>query len=158
MESAPAAPLRLTRFHFGEWEPLGGEVTLDLALRCTVLVGKNGAGKSLLCEGLYLALHYLDELADPPVGPLRFAFEFGRTEMDGYRFERTMPSDDRGANGGEFLLTETGPHERVSAFAERFARAAGEPIWEVRQGTLELCAQRCPSFAVLQQFVQRHYS
>lgn len=138
MESAPAAPLRLTRFHFGEWEPLGGEVTLDLAPRCTVLVGKNGAGKSLLCEGLYLALHYLDELADAPLGILRFAFEFGRTDADGYRFERTMPSDDRRASGGDFLPIETGPDERVSAFTESFTRADGEPIWDVRQGKLRV--------------------
>src|SRR6185437_989775 len=41
----------------GGWPGLGGDVRLELAERCTVLVGKNGAGKSLLLGGLHLAAH-----------------------------------------------------------------------------------------------------
>ncbi len=37
----------------GDWPGLGGTVRLELGERRTVLVGKNGAGKSLLVEGLY---------------------------------------------------------------------------------------------------------
>jgi AAA domain, putative AbiEii toxin, Type IV TA system len=37
------------------WPGLGGDVRLELGDRRTVLVGKNGAGKSLLVDGLYRA-------------------------------------------------------------------------------------------------------
>lgn len=39
--------------HFNKWEPLGGPVTLTLSPQRTVLVGRNGSGKSLLLEGIY---------------------------------------------------------------------------------------------------------
>lgn len=42
--------------HFEEWAPLGGPVTLELSPRRTVLVGRNGGGKSVLLEGLRAAM------------------------------------------------------------------------------------------------------
>jgi hypothetical protein len=48
-------PLTLTSVKVAEWEPLGSAVHLPISPRRTVLVGKNGAGKSLLLEGLHEA-------------------------------------------------------------------------------------------------------
>ncbi len=53
------------------WAPLGpGKVTLDLADRRTVLIGRNGAGKSALIEGILLGLD--DSKRGPRTGPRRF--------------------------------------------------------------------------------------
>lgn len=57
---------------------LGGDVRLDLSPRTTVLVGKNGAGKSLLLEKMYAGIGRsvgLVETADPD--PAHFACEVG---------------------------------------------------------------------------------
>jgi ABC-type Mn2+/Zn2+ transport system ATPase subunit len=43
---------RLASVEIGSWPGLGGNVGFDLGERVTVLVGKNGAGKSLIMEGL----------------------------------------------------------------------------------------------------------
>lgn len=51
-EPAEGARSSLQRVVFGHWEPLGGGVTLELSPRRTILVGRNGGGKSLLLEGL----------------------------------------------------------------------------------------------------------
>lgn len=45
--------LRLLSVELGGWPALGGTVLLELGPRRTVLVGRNGAGKSLLLEGLF---------------------------------------------------------------------------------------------------------
>jgi len=47
---------RLLSVEIGEWPGLGGNVGFDLGERVTVLVGRNGSGKSLLMEGLWSAM------------------------------------------------------------------------------------------------------
>jgi hypothetical protein len=75
----------LVSVELGDFPPLGGDVRLKLAGRRTVLVGRNGAGKSSLLEGLWLAglrakVAIVDEALTgvatpvPPV-PRRFACE-----------------------------------------------------------------------------------
>jgi hypothetical protein len=44
----------LESVRIGEWPGLGGDVELTLGRRHTILVGRNGAGKSLLIEGMWL--------------------------------------------------------------------------------------------------------
>lgn len=58
----PASPIaeqreraRFLAVEVGEWPGLEQPVRLDLDARTTVLIGKNGAGKSLLMEGFYWA-------------------------------------------------------------------------------------------------------
>src|SRR5271170_4961844 len=51
---AAEGPL-LRAAEIGGWPGLGGDVRLELGNRRTVIVGKNGAGKSLLLDGLYRA-------------------------------------------------------------------------------------------------------
>lgn len=46
---------RLAAVEIGEWPGLGGTVGFDVGERITVLVGRNGAGKSLIMEGLSAA-------------------------------------------------------------------------------------------------------
>lgn len=52
--TAPELPDRswLSSVTIGDYPGLGGDVTVDLSPRCTVLVGRNGAGKSLLLDGI----------------------------------------------------------------------------------------------------------
>ncbi len=59
----PASPVaepserpRFLAIEVGDWPGLEQPVRLELAPRTTVLVGQNGAGKSLLVEGWFLAV------------------------------------------------------------------------------------------------------
>src|SRR6185437_4650289 len=59
----------------GGWPGLGGDVRLELAERSTVLVGKNGAGKSLVVEGLYVAARAAVRARGQTRAPRRFRCE-----------------------------------------------------------------------------------
>ena len=55
--TATSAPTKaeLLAVEIGDWAPLGGDVRLELAGRRTVLVGRNGSGKSALLDGIFVA-------------------------------------------------------------------------------------------------------
>ncbi len=59
-DDAAAAPLlskaELLAVEIDDWAPLGGEVRLELSGRRTVLVGRNGTGKSAVLEGIWLCI------------------------------------------------------------------------------------------------------
>ena len=70
----PSWDLSFSAVELKESASLGGDVRLEIAPRTTVLVGKNGAGKSLLLEKMYAALKRATgvvEMADPD--PAQFA-------------------------------------------------------------------------------------
>lgn len=114
--------------HFNKWEPLGGPVTLTLSPRRTVLVGRNGSGKSLLLEGLFGA-------GDSPVNPsLRESYPSDCTwdiqMSDGkllhyqYQFESVLAADREKS-------------EPVHSWTEKCWKDNVEtPLWSARDGIL----------------------
>jgi predicted ATPase len=72
-----ARELRLSAIELGASPALGGNVRLDLAPQATVLVGKNGAGKSAVLERITQGARNVWGLAnDPQPDPGHFACEF----------------------------------------------------------------------------------
>ncbi len=81
----------------GDWAPLGGEVTLPVAPKRTVLVGRNGAGKSLILEGCNPVNHAL--LSTPEArGPARWEIQFkssaGNLLRYGYSWDLAPGSEE----------------------------------------------------------------
>lgn len=80
--------LTLTSVELGGWPMLGAPVRFDISPRRTVLIGRNGAGKSLLLEGIYQArkrilfgsvtpgpASFECMFADPTGHPLHYRYE-----------------------------------------------------------------------------------
>lgn len=66
---------RLARLsELGQSPVLGSDVRLDLAAGTTVLVGRNGAGKSVILERIHAALSHVT-FASQSIDPLRVACE-----------------------------------------------------------------------------------
>jgi predicted ATPase len=78
---------------FGSWPILGGELTLNLDHGCTVLVGRNAAGKSLILEGLYSGFRTAIGIKQVrPRGPNRFAATFGFSDGRKLRYSYSQTS------------------------------------------------------------------
>lgn len=112
-----------------ESAPLGGRVTLRLGPRRTVLVGKNGSGKSLLLEGCA----DLEKLSHVPFpSPIDVEVEIGR-EGDGlgYAYRSTNDVNEEGA-------------PRRPVLAERcWQLEGGREIWRVKDGVALLDGVPC---------------
>src|SRR6185503_6431516 len=120
---------RLVSVTIGEWAPLGGTVELRVAPKRTVLVGVNGAGKSLLIDA---SVSVIDSaLAPSPTfrGPARWGATIGASANDelGYEYKwRTTAYP----SGGVHPWMDTRAH-----WSERCWRvASGESVWEVKDG------------------------
>jgi ABC-type Mn2+/Zn2+ transport system ATPase subunit len=105
-------------------------MTLDP--RRTVLVGRNGAGKTLLLEGLYFAAHaaILGVPSARRIVPPGFECEIvsGERNRIGYRFAYTVEPS--------ILEEEEEPH---FTWTERCWRIeSGETVWEVEKETLRI--------------------
>ena len=83
----------------GDWAPLGGDVRLELAGRRTVLVGRNGSGKSALFEGILLGGQIADTAVVPastvmdaklPLYPKRFCVEIRDWQPESFFYEYTL--------------------------------------------------------------------
>jgi hypothetical protein len=89
-EETGERPLLLAA-EIGGWPGLGGDVRIEVGERRTVLVGKNGAGKSLLVDGLYRAsvvavgglvlgsapLSFRCDLQIPSAPPIAYEYDAG---------------------------------------------------------------------------------
>lgn len=83
-----ARELRLRAIELGVSPALGGDVRLDLAPTTTVLVGKNGAGKSAILERITQGADNVSGLAsDPQPDPGHFACEFELPKAIQIRYE-----------------------------------------------------------------------
>lgn len=147
-DAAPADPDALSTntaattraVHFNKWEPLGGPVTLTLSPRRTVLVGRNGSGKSLLLEGIYGAAdsHVNSSLREgyPPDCTWDICMNDGKLLHYQYQFE-LRNSDDREKP------------EPVRSWAEKcWVDKDNIPLWSSSDGILLLKSGEYVSIAL----------
>jgi energy-coupling factor transporter ATP-binding protein EcfA2 len=121
--------LRFTAIELGDSIALGGDVRVDIAPRATVLVGKNGVGKSAILECIHEALGNavgVPEDSSPDPGRLRCDIAHDN-RMIVYQCEWS-PRDDaedspRGSHPGPARLVET-----------CFHTAAQQLLWRVDDG------------------------
>jgi len=78
--ASPRKKAWLSSLTIGDYPGLEGEITIDLSPRCTVLVGRNGAGKSLLLDAI-------ESVTKAPSGD-------GKTALPG-RFQCTISAQSR---------------------------------------------------------------
>ena len=110
------APPRFLAVEIADWPGLGGRVRLDLAGGRTVLVGKNGAGKSLLLEGIARASHAPLQAGNEPC-PRLFGCEL-----------RVTDDSDGGDLGYEYRLD----FERLPAALDEGSPRAPARLWAER--------------------------
>jgi predicted ATPase len=123
---------RLLAVEAGDWTGLGGNVRLELDASRTVLVGKNGAGKSLLIEGLFQAAR--TATAPPfslePSSPRNFRCEIAlpnaSTIAYEYRTDPEDPEEDLDISGAEVP-----PRARIRPWYERCWVPGGAELWKV---------------------------
>ena len=120
---------------------LGGDVRIDLAPRTTVLVGKNGAGKSLLLEKLHAALKRVTgvvEVAEPD--PAKFACDV-EPRREGSASEVHYECSWRPRNE-EFEMRDTSAlptATEVDLEVEEACWISGDeiqPLWRVNDGVV----------------------
>jgi AAA domain, putative AbiEii toxin, Type IV TA system len=126
---------RFLSVELDDWPGLGGAVHLDLDPRRTLLIGKNGAGKSLIVDGLYRAAQQAcvgltyepagpgQFRCDVSVGGMRFAYES--------RIQRSEPDEEE-----DVALSERPAQERTASWFERCWRLDdGAEVWRVDEAT-----------------------
>lgn len=130
----------------GEWPGLGGNVRLDLGERRTVLVGRNGAGKSLLVAGVFRGARgarWIDplHLEDRPA---YFRCDVRRPGLAGLAYEfRCSPEEDDYDKGDAATVAETSAPEGQRLQVPRWTERCWEPetgaeAWQVQAGTLRV--------------------
>lgn len=146
----PASPIaeqreraRFLAVEVGEWPGLEQPVRLDLDARTTVLIGKNGAGKSLLMEGFYWAALQAGQWYAP------------KQDRRPQLFRCNLELPDRPAFGYECRVDEvSSAREKDTTNVEEDPWAdlrAQLPSWSERgfrldDGTRVVARQRCHAF------------
>jgi energy-coupling factor transporter ATP-binding protein EcfA2 len=123
--------LRLTHIELDAWEPLGGPVAFDIAPRCTVLVGRNGAGKSLVIEAMQAALRAFAGIASVETTPLRIKLTVQTVEGPRIHLLRQMsrPREQPKPGWGNVAFAQHGLH-----VDEEICRAEDGTIhWRVQE-------------------------
>jgi len=136
-----ATPQHLfSAFELGDSAALGGDVRLEMHERTTVLVGRNGAGKSAILEklraGAWGAIGVVDDVSPDPA---RFACEvrYRSTPDVGVRYEcRWQPPED--PPGGDEPRTRSPKSEADLAPIAETCRLIdhGELLWQLDGGRL----------------------
>lgn len=120
--------LRLAAVELGLSPVLGQDIRLELTPDITVLVGRNGAGKSALLERIRTTLHHISGMSDTPSDVARVACDLALGEQQ-LRYEctrtPTVVREDIDRIG-----------QPASAVEERCLRVAPTPgsLWSVAQG------------------------
>jgi energy-coupling factor transporter ATP-binding protein EcfA2 len=115
---------------------LGGDVKVELSPRCTVLVGRNGAGKSLLVEAIEGGLEGALRITNG-APPRRFHGEIssGQTPSLSYEFHRRPRPSRRAADrGGD----EEGARDWFDERCVRHDRGKDRELWRLEKGVLRL--------------------
>ena len=119
--AGPGAAARWLAIEIGDWAPLGASVRLEIDPVKTVLVGRNGAGKSTILEGFWLAGIHASSLT-PPDG--RGGHDRGRSPG---RFSCAIQDADGSRIEYEYRWGES--------WEERCWRpGSGQTCWRVRDG------------------------
>ncbi|MFV8750847.1 AAA family ATPase [Nannocystaceae bacterium ST9] len=117
-----AEQVTLTAVELGS-SALGGDVRLELAPRTTVLVGKNGAGKSAILERIGQGFRTVQGIASRPE-PERFACELRLQDARSLRYQFVWhPS-------------KGSPNDEVEARLEETCMLNGQLIWRLDDGEL----------------------
>lgn len=128
-----AAPVRFKAIEMTS-ASLGGRVRLELEPTCTVLVGRNGSGKTLVIEsimmGLYNSWHGPLSGLDLPVLPIDFACELEHGEAL-YRYSHNIETKDGADASEEPTARRLDWHEEC-----RLISGGDVVLWRVEAGTV----------------------
>jgi predicted ATPase len=132
---AARADLRLLSVELDGWPPVGPDkIRLDLADRRTILVGRNGAGKSALIDGILLGIS--DSLRGPRIGPREFRARFGTADGRLINYEHSWePAPKEGS-----LASELPEGQQRQKWSERcwYEGKEKEPLWQMKDGIAEV--------------------
>jgi ABC-type Mn2+/Zn2+ transport system ATPase subunit len=116
------------------WAPLGSTVQLSISPRRTVLVGKNGAGKSLILEGLYEA-HLRILLSGYRYGPTDFQCSFVDASEQPLNYRYSILSDTPPDLSGEDIEDDGEEFKDNVPWQECcWDKSPSEPIWKLSNG------------------------
>ncbi len=143
-QSEPESPVQPQKFpysiaavHFDQWAPLGGPVTLSLSPRYTVLVGRNGGGKSLLLEGLQEGARGATSFfMDPrPLKLFQFRVDIWQPEVGEFlHYQYQYKEEERLAKA-----IYVGHGNRLLDWRELcWTKDPKQPLWLVKNGVLTL--------------------
>ncbi len=121
---------RFTSIELIGWPALGGDVRLSVAPESTILVGRNGAGKSAILEGVSRACRRatLGMMSTPMPGQFRCSAE---SEGSTIHYEFTLSPGDEPELADVAERSSRGP---VGIWTEKATLASGEVLWEVKDG------------------------
>jgi hypothetical protein len=132
LSTEPPDRPRLLAVEIGDWPGLEQPVRLELDARQTVLVGKNGAGKSLLMEGLFLAArqavrwHYTS-----PTDPRVFRCDVEQPAGPAFGYQYQVEEKDL-SKDSDLPANETEPWASFPPWSERgFRLDDGTELWRV---------------------------
>ncbi|UQA54616.1 AAA family ATPase [Polyangium aurulentum] len=127
---------RLLSVEIGDWPGLGGNVGFTLGERRTVLVGRNGAGKSLLMEGVWRAVGAA-AFGPEPGFPRFFRCEVAIPGTSALQYEYRMGSEDAGDKEPHALDSKRSKRRRIPSWSERCWRSDdGAELWRIADGTI----------------------
>jgi len=134
--SATEEPPRLLSIEIGDWSGLSGNVRLELDRSRTVLVGKNGAGKSLLIEGLFRAARNVlaPRASSWLPTPLYFRCAIARKDALELAYEYRLSADDADEDLDPLTAEMSA---RVISWTERcWPSDDGAEVWRVEDSNL----------------------
>jgi AAA domain, putative AbiEii toxin, Type IV TA system len=130
----PAPKPRVLAVEVGGWPGLGGRVRVELGERRTVLVGKNGVGKSLLMTATYGAARAaVMPLMIAHPAPLQFLCRVGTPDLGefAYEYERYAEVEEDPVRVGE-------PLAQPARWYERCWSMDRGTLWQVKDEVLTL--------------------
>ena len=137
----------LSSITIGDYPGLEGEITIELSRRCTVLVGKNATGKSLLVDalsGASLVLRAFRPAANRAPGRFECAAQVGERAL-GLSYARKRKPGRQGVTAPSAEQpTESLSYEEACWAVENGAR---RPLWHVARGRLSMPRATSPPAA-----------
>jgi len=125
----------------GGSDSLGADIRLDVSPKTTVLVGRNGAGKSALLEDISLCAQYATTFAVVGSSPRRFGCELHQIDDPSFKIQYDCSWDSPAQEAdGNASIEQTSPDDVPTAsIRERCRVFHGDDeslAWEVKDGWL----------------------